>query len=347
VVSHPKVSILMPVRNGADWLGEALESIRGQTFPDWELVAVDDGSTDSTPRILEAYRRRDGRLRVLATSERNRGIVAALNCGLDEVRGRYVARVDADDVALPERLAEQVGALDEDAALAAVSCCVEGFPEQAVGAGMRRYLAWQNALVSSEDLARDRFVESPVVAPSLTLRTEFLRAVLGGWQERGWPEDWDLVLRTFEAGGRIARVTSTLHRWRQHPRQTTRNDARYGADRLLRARAHYLARFLGHATASRAIWLLGAGPVGKTLAEALFREGLNVAGFAEVDQRKIGNRIRRAGQWWPVISMAELQAARRTSYAVAAVGRSGARVRIREALTTAGWVEERDFIAAA
>jgi hypothetical protein len=116
---------------------------------------------------------------------------------------------------------------------------------------------------------------------------------------------------------------------------------------LLRARALYLARFLRHVTASRAIWLLGAGPVGKTLAEALFHEGQAVAGFAEIDPRKIGNRVRRAGQSWPVISMAELQAARKTSYAVAAVGRAGARVRIREALTTAGWVEMRDFIAAA
>lgn len=344
---HPEVSVLMPVRNAAEWVGAAIESIRAQTLGDWELISVDDGSTDATSGILGDYRRHEPRIRVFATSESDRGLVAALNRGLREVRGRYVARMDADDVAHPERLAEQVGTLEADASLAAVTCGVEGFPPEALGAGMQRYLAWQNALLTTDELARDRFVESPVVAPSLTLRTEFLRGVLNGWQEHGWPEDWDLLLRAFEAGGRIARVPSTLHRWRQHPRQTTRNDARYGADRLLRARAHYLARFLRHATASRAIWLLGAGPVGKTLAEALFHEGQAVAGFAEIDPRKIGNRVRRAGQWWPVISMAELQAARKTSYAVAAVGRPGARVRIREALSAAGWVEARDFIAAA
>jgi glycosyltransferase involved in cell wall biosynthesis len=344
---HPEVSVLMPARDAAEWIGEAIESIRAQTLGDWELISVDDGSSDATAGILDEYRRREPRIRVCATSESDRGLVAALNRGLREVRGRYVARMDADDVAHPDRLAEQVGALDADASLAAVACGVDGFPSQAVGAGMQRYLAWQNALVTTDELARDRFVESPVVAPSLTMRTELLREVLGGWQEHGWPEDWDLVLRAFEVGGRIARVPRVLHRWRQHPRQATRNDARYGADRLLCARAHYLARFLRGATESRAIWLLGAGPVGKTLAEALFREGVTVAGFAEVDRRKIGNRVRRAGQWWPVISMADLQAARTTSYAVAAVGRSGARVRIREALTTAGWVEARDFIAAA
>lgn len=337
----------MPVRDAAPWLAEAIESIRAQTLGDWELIAVEDGSVDGTPRILDDFARREKRVRVFATSESSRGLVAALNRGLLEVRGRYVARMDADDVMHGERLAVQARALDDEPRLSAVSCAVEGFPQTAVGEGMRRYLAWQNELTTPEQLARDRFVESPVVAPSLTIRTEVLRATLGGWQERGWPEDWDLVLRAIEGGARIARMPSVLHRWRQHERQTTHNDPRYGADRLLRARAHYLARFLREAAASRAVWLLGAGPVGKTLAEALHHEGLEVAGFAEIDPRKIGNRVRRAGQWWPVIAMEQLLAARDGSYAVAAVGRPGARERIRTALVGRGRVETRDFIAAA
>lgn len=345
--AHPKVSVLMPVRDGAEWLAEAIESVRVQTLEDWEILAVDDGSTDATREILDGYRRRDGRVRVFATTASERGLVAALNRGLVEVSSDYVARMDADDVALPERLAAQVQALDADCSLAAVACRVEGFPEDALGEGMQRYIAWQNALLTPEDLARDRFVESPVVAPSLTIRAEFLRDTLGGWRERGWPEDWDLVLRAFEAGGRIARLPRALHRWRQHERQTTHNDPRYGADRLLRARAHYLARFLLQTAESRAIWVIGAGPVGKTLAEALHREGLTVAGFAEIDPRKIGNRVHRAGQWWPVIAMDELHTVRASSYAVAAVGRPGARDRIRAAMAEAGWVEVRDFVAAA
>jgi hypothetical protein len=102
------------------------------------------------------------------------------------------------------------------------------------------------------------------------------------------------VLRAAEAGGRIARVPRVLQRWRQHARQATHTDPRYGADRLLAARAHYLARFLAQVASPRAVWLLGAGPVGKTLAEAP-SEGLTTAGFADVDPRKIGNRVRRAG----------------------------------------------------
>ena len=122
----PQVSVLMPVRDGAEWLGEAIESVRGQTLEDWELLAVDDGSADETPAILAEYSRRERRLRRLATTETDRGLVAALNRGLREVRGRYVARMDADDIALHERLALQVTALGADASLAAVSCAVEG-----------------------------------------------------------------------------------------------------------------------------------------------------------------------------------------------------------------------------
>lgn len=93
--------------------------------------------------------------------------------------------------------------------------------------------------------------------------------------------------------------------------------------------------------------MIGAGPVGKTLAEALHLEGLTVAGFAEIDPRKIGNRVHRAGQWWPVIAMDELHTVRASSYGLAAVGRPGARDRIRAAMAEAGWVEVRDFVAAA
>ncbi len=348
--SEPEISVLMPVRDASDWLVEAVESIRAQSMPSWELVCVDDGSRDASARLLEDLARRDARIRVLSTRTEARGIVAALNLALTAARGRAVARMDADDVAAPGRLAEQAALLDAEPELAAVSCRVEGFPAAELGDGMRRYLEWQNGLGDASELRRDRFVEAPIIAPTLLVRTVFLRDVLHGWIDRGWPEDWDLILRLHELGGSVARIPRILHRWRQHARQATRVDARYDAQRLLAARAHFLARFLSRVTRDgrRPPWLLGAGPVGKALAEALAREGCVVAGFADVDPNKIGNTVRRAGRRWPVTSMSELLAAGPDArYAVAAVGRAGARERIRELLSTAGWVEERDFIAAA
>ena len=100
----------MPVRNGARWLGEAVESVVVQTMPDWELIAVDDGSTDDTPRILGDWERRDRRIRVIRQDAL--GLVAALNRGLADARAPLLARLDADDRARPQRLERQLRHLD-------------------------------------------------------------------------------------------------------------------------------------------------------------------------------------------------------------------------------------------
>jgi len=111
-MTPPKVSVLMPVYNGERYVREALESILAQTFTDYEFIIVDDGSTDGTPFILAEYARQDPRI-VLLTNGANRGLVATLNRGLEAARGQYIARMDADDVSLPERLARQVAYLDQ------------------------------------------------------------------------------------------------------------------------------------------------------------------------------------------------------------------------------------------
>jgi len=359
----PRISVLMPVRDAAPWLPDALASLAAQSECAWELVAVDDGSSDGSRFILERWAARDARVRVLETCARRRGIVAALNRGLAAARAPLLARMDADDTAHPERLAIQSSVLAAAPRLFGCCCRVEAFPARNVRCGMSRYLAWQNSLLSSEEIARDRFVESPILHPSIVVRTGIARGVLGGWDERGWPEDWDFFLRAFEEGLTIERVPQVLLHWRLHPGQATRSDARYSEASLRAARAHFLARTLRHAGASdaasmrdgeqgpsvdtRPVWILGAGPVGKSLAKALAGEGTLVAGLADIDHRKIGGVVRGAGSEWRVISMDRLLATAPRPRAVAAVGRAGARERIRAALETAGWVEGRDFFVAA
>lgn len=105
----PRVTVLMPVHNGENYLREAIESVLAQTFRDFELLIVDDASTDSSPEIIRAYS--DKRVRLL-TNERNLKVAASLNRGLDEARGEYVARMDADDICLPRRLEKQVEFMD-------------------------------------------------------------------------------------------------------------------------------------------------------------------------------------------------------------------------------------------
>src|SRR5687768_1555420 len=100
------ISVVMPVYNGERFVSQAVDSVLGQTFRDFEFLIVDDGSTDHTPEILRAFERRDGRVRVIQNN--HGGISSALTRGIDESRREWVARIDADDIALPDRFEKQM-----------------------------------------------------------------------------------------------------------------------------------------------------------------------------------------------------------------------------------------------
>ena len=346
--SAPRLSIALPVRDAEPWLGECLDSVLAQSESRFELLAVDDGSTDASRAILDGYARRDGRVRLFETASGDRGIVAALNLALAAARAPYLARMDADDRMHPERLARQAAALDADPSLFGIASRATAFPPEEQRDGMRAYLGWQNSLLLPEEIARDRFIESPVLHPSVTLRTQLVREHLGGWRDTAWPEDWDFFLRAFEQELRIARHPEALVEWRLHPLQLTRTHARYTEEALLEARSSFLGRHLARIAATdRSIWVLGAGPVGKTLIKALARHGVVAHGLADVDPRKIGGVVRGAGHRWRVVAHPLLRGMVPRPFAVSAVSGAEARSRVRAELEGWAWSEGEDFVVAA
>jgi len=108
--NKPKISVIMSVYNGEKYLGEAIDSVLGQTFTDFDFIIVNDGSTDGSPGIIQSYR--DERIRVI-NNEKNIGLTKSLNKAIKESGGEYIARQDADDISLPERFEEQVWFLEE------------------------------------------------------------------------------------------------------------------------------------------------------------------------------------------------------------------------------------------
>ena len=108
----PMVSVVMPVHNTAQYVREAVGSILGQSLQDFEFIMIDDGSTDGSAEILDSYQEKDGRVRIF--HQDNNGIAAALNKGIELARGKYVARMDSDDISLPERLAKQVALMESN-----------------------------------------------------------------------------------------------------------------------------------------------------------------------------------------------------------------------------------------
>lgn len=333
----PEISVLLPVRDAEPTLPEALDSLLAQTFRDFELLAVDDGSRDGSARILAEYAASDPRIRVVR--QERKGLVAALERARGLARGRYLARMDADDLAEPERLARQWAFLEAHAELGACGARVRYFPRSGLKAGASRYERWINGVVRPEEIERDIFVECPIPHPTLFARASVVQAV-GGYRDHRWPEDYDLVLRLWERGVRLGKVPEALLLWRDRPDRLSRVHPSYSPAAFRRCKAHYLARTLLRGRDGVVVW--GAGPVGKRFARALADVGVRIRAFVDLDPRKIGQRIRGA----LVIPPAEATAYR-GAFFVAAVGQPGARQEIRAALRKAGFVELEDFAAVA
>ncbi|MBC8496388.1 MAG: glycosyltransferase [Chloroflexi bacterium] len=338
----PAVSVLLPCYNAAETLGETLESLSQQTLSDFEVIAVDDGSDDSTLGMLRDWAAPDSRFRVL--SRPHGGVIEASATGLQECRGRYIARMDADDRAHPQRLARQAAYLDEHPNIAAVSCLVKAFPDKHVREGFRIYVEGLNSLIADEDIIREIFVESPLPNPSVTFRKKWLQR-MGGYQERGWPEDYDLYLRMYLAGAKFAKIPQVLLEWREHPKRITRTDSRYSLENFLRAKAHYLKR--GPLADWDAVIIWGAGMMGRRLSKLLMREeDAPVVAFVDIDPKKIGN-TRRGKPIIPPDDLLDWWGRYQNPVVLAAVGARGARTLIRGRLNAFGLREGTDWWAAA
>jgi len=333
----PTVSVLLPVRDGAALLGEAIASLEGQTLTDFEVLAVDDGSMDATPDLLAAWASRDPRVRVIR--QEPLGIVAALEAARAEARAPYLARMDADDVAAPTRLERQHALMEADPEVVACGCGVEYFPADAVRDGARRYQEWLNAAVTPNEIERQIFVECPLAHPTFFLRAAAVERV-GGYVDPGWPEDYDLLLRLWSAGGRLAQVPDRLLRWREGPERHSRTHPRYAQEAFLACKVHHLRRTLLRGREGAVVW--GAGPVGKAAARALLEAGTPVLAFVEVDPRKVGQEIHGA----PVVDT-EAGLGIDGVLHLAAVGQPGARDTIRGLLRQADRTELSDFVAIA
>ncbi|MGA2446802.1 MAG: glycosyltransferase family 2 protein [Opitutaceae bacterium] len=335
----PPVSILLPVHNAAGTLARAVGSIRRQTFSDWELLAVDDGSTDGSRAVLEDLARADPRVRVFV--QPHGGIVAALNAGLAAAGGDLIARMDADDESHPERLAEQVRFLESNPDIGLAGCLVEYGGDRTANAGYALHVDWLNALVTPEQIALNRFVESPFAHPSVMLRRELVERH-GGYHDGDFPEDYELWLRWLDAGVRMAKVPRPLLTWHDPPGRLSRTDPRYDTEAFYRLKAEYLAKAVARNRRERPLLVWGAGRPTRKRAAYLEAHGLRIAGYIDIDPKKTGRSLGRRR----VMAPDELPPPGEI-FILGYVAKRGARELIRERLTLRGHVEGRDFLMGA
>lgn len=335
-MTDPLVSVLLPAYNAGRTLAAALESVRRQHEARWECVVVNDGSTDDTGRLAREAAAADPRFRVVRLP--HRGVVAALQSGLARCRAPYVARMDADDLMRRDRLGCQLALLERQPGLSAVGSHVRLFPRSRLAGGMRAYERWLASIDSPASVRREAFVECPIAHPTLMVRTDVLRRF--GYRDRGWPEDYDLVLRFLSAGLSIAVVPRRLLCWRDEPGRLSRTAESCSIERITACKAEFLAR--GPLAGSGRYILWGYGGTGKALARALAQHGLHPAHIVELHPGRLGQRICGA----EVIAPARLPDVAPEPIVVSVAG-FGPRQEIRQALDSMGYCEGRHFVCAA
>jgi len=336
----PLVSVLLPFHQAGTTLREAAESILTQTLVDLELLLLDDGSTDDGPAVARHLALVDPRVRTFGFP--HRGLVATLNDGRASARGDLIARMDADDLSDPCRLERQVTALETEPDLGLVACRVRHGGDAAVSRGFQAFVDWQNQLLDPEEIALNRFVETPVAHPSVMFRREVANRY-GDYRDGPFPEDYELWLRWLEAGVRMRKLPEPLLVWNDPPHRLTRTDPRYAPEAFYACKAAYLARWLAtHNPHHPEIVLRGAGRVTRRRFDALADHGVRIRAYVDIDPRKIGGSPGGHPVWTPDQLPPPGQV-----FVVSGVGSRGARDTIGADLERRGYRLGRHWIPAA
>jgi glycosyltransferase involved in cell wall biosynthesis len=290
----PRVSVLLPVRNGMRWLGDSLASLSGQTFGDFEIIALEDGSTDDTPQFLAAWP--DPRLRVIQTG--GVGIAAALTAGLEAARAALIARQDADDLSAPERLRAQVEYLDCHPGVALVACNADYIDEDglAVDNSWVRTIRRQQDGATTPDLIRELMpLTCCITHGSIVARAAVLRAAGGYRQDTAPAEDYDLWLRLLPIAS-LAKLPQRLYQYRVHGEQVSARAKDEQIRRTIAAKLAHVRRVCPELPHDARLAIVGSGSGDEYYRAVAPQYGFRVLPGAHSGDR---GRVRAADQGSP------------------------------------------------
>lgn len=262
------ISILMPVKNADKYLEECLDSIVNQTYTNWELIAVNDHSTDYSEDMLHAYADEHSGIKIYQNT--GHGIISALQLAEQKSSGEFISRMDADDIMAHNKLEVLFAAINEHPVIA--TSYVRYFSEGELGEGYQKYEQWLNGLVDTNQHYEEIYKECVLPSPNwLMHRNTFNR--LGGFGGIRYPEDYDLCFRAYAHQIEIIGVQQVLHHWRDYPSRTSRTNEHYKDNAFLQLKARYFHALDFDPKTKLVLW--GAGSKGKKLAKILLDLQLN------------------------------------------------------------------------
>jgi glycosyltransferase involved in cell wall biosynthesis len=280
----PLVSVLLPYRNAAPTLEAAIASIATQTFSQWELLLIDNASTDESTIIAQRWADRDPRIKYL--QEPRIGIAQALNTGLAQASGKYIARMDADDISHPERLAKQVAYLDAHPEIGVLGTRTGFASSMQESRGMQAFVNWQNTILSPPEHYVKRFVDAPLAHPTVLFCRELVEQY-GGYDTGPLPEDHELWLRWMDAGVRFAKLPEELLTWNDHVHRLSRTHPNYSVDAFFSTKVKWLAQWLKRRLNGRPVIIAGTSARCRDRAAKLEAAGIAISAFTDVRSREV------------------------------------------------------------
>ncbi len=329
------VSTILPFHNAATTLDAAIASMAAQTYTDRELLLIDNASTDDGTTIAQRWTARDPRIRL--SHEPRLGIAHALNTGLARAKGRYIARMDADDLCHPERLEKQVAylAAHQDIGVVGTRTAFASTVEES--RGMQAFVQWQNELITPHAHFVKRFVDAPLAHPTVMFRRELVERH-GGYDTGPLPEDHELWLRWMDAGVHFAKLPEELLTWNDHAGRLSRTHTNYSVDAFFSTKVKWLAKWLHRKLNGRPLIVAGTSKLCRERAALLEAEGIAVHAFTDVKGRGVSG--------YTFIPHLDLPAAG-DAFVVSFISQRGTGDRIAEFFVGRGLVEGQDFILAA
>ena len=276
------VSIVMPMYNAEAHIEACLESIVKQSYSNWQLIVVNDFSTDRSKDIVERFSLRDSRISCVDNIEK--GIIPALQLAYSLSIGNFITRMDADDIMPTNKLESlQSNCIPN----VCVTAKVKYFSDDELFGGYIRYAEWLNSLVDNANHYSAIYKECIIPSPCWMMCRETFDKI-GGFQSEIYPEDYDLCFRMYEHNITILGIDGILHLWRDHGSRASRNDPNYMDQHFLKLKMHYFKK-LEYQTADKIV-LWGAGKTGKLWAKGLAESGLNYR-WITGNPKKIGHNI--------------------------------------------------------
>ncbi|MFL1012273.1 glycosyltransferase family 2 protein [Flavisericum labens] len=282
---EPLVSILVPFKNTERFLMECVQSVIEQTYQNWELLMVDDHSSDGSYNLVNKFAKTDSRIKLFKNT--GSGIIDALQLAFSKSTGDFITRMDSDDIMMPNKIEVLSNNLLENGKNHVAVGLVKYFAEGGVKPGYKSYETWLNKLTIVGSNYNDIYKECVVPSPCWMVYREDL-LVCDAFNPNIYPEDYDLTFRFYKKGYRIIPCSEVLHQWRDYSTRTSRTHVHYAENHFAQLKINHFLDIDFNPNKTLTIW--GAGTKGKIIAKILIDKNINFEWICD-NPKKIGKDI--------------------------------------------------------